>query len=307
MRRMALAFLASLAFAHEAPCDPGPGAAMAFADARAEAVPLYEGPPPDGRGNPGPEQWFGDDALSLAVRNVSVPTLRPVLPLPGQATGAGVIVVPGGALLVVSMGNEGMEVAKALASRGIAAFVLKYRTDPTPPDEAAFAKQLQQSLAEFTKAGGAGVLPGEAAALADAQQALRLVHARAEEYVVDPRRLGMLGFSAGAITARNAVLANAPDARPAFAGLLYGQMTARKPPPDAPPLFVALAADDPLFGRQGFGIVESWRKAERPVELHFYKTGGHGFGMKQQGTESDAWFGHFVQWMSAQGFTTSVR
>src|SRR5262245_32894504 len=214
--------VAALAVAQHAWCDPGPGAAMAYADARAEAVPLYEGPAPGGGSNPIPEQWFGDDATSLAVRNVSVPTLRPVLPLPAQATGAGVIIVPGGALLAVSMGNQGMEVAKALASRGIAAFVLKYRTERTPPELAAFAQLLQARRKELTKTGGVGRLPGEGAALADAQQAIRLVHARAQQWIVDPRRLGVLGFSAGAVAALALVLANAPDARPAFAGLVSG-------------------------------------------------------------------------------------
>jgi acetyl esterase/lipase len=306
-RRFVIAILIALCAGQPAISEPGPNAQEALRAARAGAIPLYDGAPPEGRLNNHPEQWYGNDAIALAVRNVSHPTLTPVLPPPGKATGAGVIVVPGGALLVLSMGNEGIEVAKALADRGIAAFVLKYRTEPTPPDQASFAKQLQLGLAEFLKTGGAGKLNGEEAALADAQQAFRMVRARAQEWRVDPARLGMVGFSAGAITVRNVVLANAPDARPGFAGLIYGQMTARTPPADAPPLFVALAADDPLFGNQGFALVESWRAAGRPAELHYYQTGDHGFGMKQQGKTSDAWFEQFVRWMDVRGLLRTSR
>jgi acetyl esterase/lipase len=193
-----------------------------------------------------------------------------------------------------------MEVAKALAARGIAAFVLKYRTVPTAPDAAEFAKEVQARQSVPLKTRAAGSLPGENVALLDAQAAIRLVRDRAKEWGLDPHRLGMVGFSAGAITVRNVLLANASDARPDFAGLIYGQMIARQPPPDAPPIFVALAADDPLFGEQGFGLVESWRAANRPVELHYYQTGGHGFGMNRQDKASDAWFDQFVRWVKTQ-------
>src|SRR5215471_14327596 len=281
--------------------EPGPGAADALAAVRNGAIPLYNGIPPAGPSNPNAEQWFGDSPPALSVRNVSIPTLRPVLPPPGKRTGAGVIVAPGGGLLVLAIGSEGMEVAKALAARGIAAFVLKYRVVPTAPDATEFAKEVQARQSVPLKTRAAGSLPGEDVALLDGQAAMRLVRARADEWGVDPHRLGMVGFSAGAITVRNVVLANAGDARPDFAGLIYGQMIARQPPPDAPPIFVALAADDPLFGEQGFGLVESWRAANRPVELHYYQTGGHGFGMNRQGKASDAWFDQFVSWVKAQG------
>ena len=301
MRLLFLALLAGLFIAQPAVSQPGPGATEAFMAAIDGAIPIYSGDPPAAPSNPNPEQWFGDNSMTLGVRNVSIPTVRPFLPSPGKTTGAGVIVVPGGALLFLSMGNEGMEVAKALAERGIAAFVLKYRTVPTALAEATFAKRMQAGLGELSKANSAGSLPGEDVALLDAQAAIRLVRAQAAEWRVDPRRLGMVGFSAGANTVRNVVLANAPDARPAFAGLIYGQMTARKPPPDAPPIFIAFAADDPLFGKQGFGLVESWRAADRSVELHYYQTGGHGFGMTRQGKTSDAWFDQFFRWMDARG------
>ena len=76
------------------------------------------------------------------------------------------------------------------------------------------------------------------------------------------------------------------DAKPAFLGEIYGSMAPVTVPADAPPLFVALAADDPLFGNSGFGLVESWRAAKRPVEFHLYEQGGHGFGMYKKPTTS---------------------
>ena len=70
---------------------------------------------------------------------------------------------------------------------------------------------------------------------------------------------------------------------------------------DAPPLFIAIAADDGLFAGSGFGLVESWRKAGRPVEFHFYERGGHGFGMYPKPTTSTGWFDAFTRWMAMHG------
>ena len=116
----------------------------------------------------------------------------------------------------------------------------------------------------------------------------------------------MIGFSAGAMLTMTTEYAM-PDARPAFLGDIYGPMGAVDVPKDAPPLFVALAADDPLFGGSGFGIVESWRKAGRPVEFHFYEQGGHGFGMYPKDTTSTGWFPAFVSWLRMHGYLASKR
>lgn len=264
------------------------------------ALPLHDAAPPV-PGAEGSEQWLGEDMVGLAVRNVTEPTLLPVLPPPGRGNGAGVIVVPGGGFVAVALGNEGVAVAERLAERGIAAFVLKYRTEPTPRDLPGFGLRVERGIRDFLATGSEGAFEGEEAALADAQRALRLVRERAGDWGVDPERLGFLGFSAGAMTALNAVLADAPGARPAFAGLIYGRMAAVTPPPAAPPVFVALAADDPLFGAAGFGLVESWRAAGAPVELHLFERGGHGFGMAPRGLTSDRWFDLFLGWLAMHG------
>jgi acetyl esterase/lipase len=95
-------------------------------------------------------------------------------------------------------------------------------------------------------------------------------------------------------------LKNAPDARPDFIAPIYGPTDAVEVPANAPPMFVARAADDPLIPL-GFGLVESWRKAGASVELHVYEHGGHGFGASQQGTTSDLWSEEFYTWLKDRG------
>lgn len=253
-------------------------------------------------GDPASDIWFGGNTVLFAVRNVTRPRLTPVLPDPEKATGAAVIVVPGGGNVLVAHGNEGVPVAQWLADRGIAAFILTYRTVPMPPGTVGFAANVAVASMEATLKGYDTPIPGEAEAQADLAAAIRLVRARARDWGLNPRRIGALGFSAGAIATLNTVLVNDPRSRPAFAGLIYGRMVAVTPPPDAPPVFVAVAADDLLFGRRGFGLVESWLAAGRSVELHYYARGGHGFGMRQQGKTSDAWIDQFHDWLRAEGF-----
>ncbi|MCY1555214.1 hypothetical protein D9M68_918520 [compost metagenome] len=77
-------------------------------------------------------------------------------------------------------------------------------------------------------------------------------------------------------------------------------------PADAPPLFVAIAADDGLFSDSGFGLVEGWRAARRPVEFHLYEQGGHGFGMYRKPTTSTGWFDAFASWMAMHGWLERV-
>ena len=71
---------------------------------------------------------------------------------------------------------------------------------------------------------------------------------------------------------------------------------------DAPPLFIALTADDPFFANNGFGLVDSWRAAKRPVEFHLFEQGGHGFGMYQKETTSTGWFDEFTRWLDMHGY-----
>ncbi len=228
---------------------------------------------------------------SLFARNVTVATLTPFLPDPAKASGAAVIVAPGGGFRTLSMNNEGWDVAKALADRGVAAFVLKYRLQQTPQDLAEFARP----------AAPPNLSAGLAPQIADARAAFALVRSRAKEWRVDPGRIGMIGFSAGAMLTMATAL-QGQDAKPAFIADIYGPLAPVKVPLDAPPLFVALAADDLLFGNGGFGLIDSWRAAKRPVEFHLYEQGGHGFGMYRKTTTSTGWFDDFARWLGMHGY-----
>lgn len=244
------------------------------------------------------ESWHSQYG-SMFARNVTVATLTPFLPDPAKATGVAVVVAPGGGFRTLSMENEGWDVAKALAKHGIAAFVLKYRLNQTPADMAGFEQSMREmfsSTAERPRMSPEQALANIAPQLADARAAFALIRRRAAEWHVDPARVGMVGFSAGAMLTMATTL-NGGDAKLAFAGDIYGPLAPATVPADAPPLFIALAADDPFFGNAGFGLIESWRAAKKPVEFHLYEQGGHGFGMYPKETTSTGWFDAFVRWI----------
>lgn len=241
----------------------------------------------------------------LTVRNVTLPTITPYLPDPAKATGAAVIVAPGGAFVTLAIKNEGSDVAQWLADNGVAAFVLKYRLRPTPADTRAYYElgQRFRRMAESRKPGDA--VPPEMRvsafqpAIDDGMAAVQLVRSRAAEFGIDPKRIGMVGFSAGAMNTLTVALANKPGAQPNFIGLIYGPMGTAQVPPNAPPLFAAVAADDRLISATGTQLLDDWRKAGAPVEFHLYQKGGHGFGMAKHGTTADLWPDEFLAWMRA--------
>src|SRR5579875_1599200 len=143
-----------------------------------------------------PEPW-----PHRVLRNVSVPTLEPFLPDPATATGTGVVIAPGGAHHILAVDHEGYEVARWLQQRGIAAFVLKYRVLPTPEDDDEYQRtknaefgRLESKLAEHWPV-----------VLSDGERAIEVVRERAAEWSV--RRIGIVGFSAGAHLAIGVALA----------------------------------------------------------------------------------------------------
>jgi acetyl esterase/lipase len=246
------------------------------------------------------EQWesFYDDET---VRNVTVPTLTPVLPDPAKMTGAAIIVAPGGGFMYLSMKQEGDRVARWLADHGIAAFVLKYRTRETPRDPSAFQADLNSMLGRA--AGPSHEVPETPAdAVEDAKAAIKLVRAKATAWHVDPTRIGFVGFSAGAILTLAVGLTEDAAARPNFIAPIYGPMDARSVPADAPPMFVALALDDPVMAQnRSLDLIQSWRTAGRPIEAHLYEHGGHGFGLRGYKPASALWIEEFYAWMADCG------
>ena len=263
------------------------------------AIEIGTGPLP---GATNPEAWHSQYGSKFA-RNVTVATLTPFLPDPASASGAAVVVAPGGGFRTLSMENEGWNVARALAKKGVAAFVLKYRLNQTPADMPGFEKSMREMFsgaAPPPRPDPAKAMAGLAPQIADARAAFALIRKRSAEWHVDPNRIGMIGFSAGAMLTMATTLAG-EDAKPAFIGIIYGPLAPVTVPAEAPPLFVALAADDPFFGNNGYWLIDCWKAAKRPVEFHLYEQGGHGFGMYQKETTSTGWFDAFVRWLGMHG------
>jgi len=270
-------------------------------------IPLY----PDSQGAAGAEiheSMRGEPR----VRNVTRPTLTVFLPEVAKATGAAAIVAPGGAFMMLSIESEGVQVAHWLNEHGIAAFVLKYRLNPTPADPAAFQAALQKLMASAAQSSNTRQeivkTAGAKEAMADGLEAVKEVRRRAREFQVDPHRIGILGFSAGAVVAMSVATRYDEQSRPDFAGAIYGALPGgQSVPKDAPPLFLAVSADDPLLAHDSAPVFDAWQSQHRSAELHIYHVGGHGFGMKTQGYSSDHWIDEFGWWMDSEGFLKVAR
>jgi len=272
-----------------ATCPEGIPEALPYADA---ALPLMEG---TGAGNE-IRECMGSN---LVLRNVEHPTLTPVLPAPDQRNGAAVIVAPGGGFEMLSMTEEGFAVAEWLAEHGISAFVLKYRLNPTPVTVEEWRRASAKRMNNLRGEGGdTPRLPIPPEAVADAAAAVRLVRRNAEQWGVDPERVGMIGFSAGAMTTIAAGDLEEAGARPDFIAPIYPPMWSRKVPAYAPPMFLAISLDDGLFtaGRP-LDYLNDWQSSGRPFEAHLYQSGGHGFGMEGNGAATALWAEEFHAWL----------
>lgn len=313
LKRLTLAGLAASAFLILA--------ASASAQTPSQVIPVWNGPPPA----PG-ETSQKEGSLDLTdtrftppnpdtlVWNVTQPTLAVFKPAAGKANGAAVIIAPGGGFRVLSYKNEGLRVAQWLADRGVTALVLKYRLHRMPDDPAEVRKGLDQMLAATTRSAGKpadGAAapapmprlefgPVELSAIADGQQAIKLVRSRAKEFGVDPQRIGIIGFSAGGAVSGGASVHAEPADRPNFVGIIYGGVPGAIPA-NVPPAFLAAAADDPLS--QGMpDLFARWRASGASAEMHIYAKGQHGFGTAKQGLPVDHWLDAFYAWLEQQGF-----
>ncbi|MFC3116204.1 alpha/beta hydrolase [Cellvibrio fontiphilus] len=263
------------------------------------AIPLNTG---GVENQPAQESWFRQWGDPMA-RNITKATLTPFLADPKKANGTSVIVAPGGGFMWLSMKNEGWEVAEALAARGINAFVLKYRLQPTADSLEAFETQMNQRFAEAGKP--ANERPARPQwdlknQLQDVEAAYDLINSRAKEWNVDMKKIGMMGFSAGAGLTMATTL-QSQKVKLAFIAPIYGGMNAVEVPKNAPPMFVAIAVDDFLFHGEA-GLIKSWYDAKIPVEFHLYQNGGHGFGLGNPDRTSNKWFDSFMYWLEVNGF-----
>ncbi len=228
------------------------------------------------------------------IRNVTCPALYPVLPRPGKANGKAVIVVPGGGYLFVSIEQEGFRVADALAAEGYTAFVLKYRTTPTPRDTAGYMAVLAQLFGNLGKSD----LPDNPPAVDDLAQAIDVVQSEAAPRNFDPQQIGVIGFSAGARTAIRLIEQKPQAQKAANVALIYPPMSRPVAGGPRPPLFLAIAVDDPLFAQGQLAMPQAWLNESAQMEFHLYSGGSHGFGMNRKGTTSDGWIDHYIAWMN---------
>lgn len=276
-----------------------PSGTVVQAPAEPSAIPLY------GEQNPGSQQsevWSSYEGIGLAVRNVTYPTLTPVLPAKGKANGAAVIVMPGGGFMMLAMEHEGWKAANALAEKGITAFVLKYRVLPTPVDQAKAGEHMADVIKSASRTEGKMPAMQAPDATADGAASINLVRSRAAEWNIDPERIGVIGFSAGAMNSLNVVLDGPRDSQPRFVGYIYGPQGDVTVPADAPPMFDAISMNDMFFSPAGLYLANAWIRAGRKIEIHAYQDAPHGFGVGIPGTTTANVIGQFVAWLEMQGF-----
>lgn len=267
--------------------------------AQPKVIPLYKG------AAPGSEHWnwkegetVNNPTQTRIAYNVVNPTLTVFTPDPAMRNGCAVIVSPGGGLQVLLVEKEGEQVAKALTQKGITVFLLKYRLARLISDDP--WKEMMTNLRDTTKRMVRGAV--RPLAIEDLKTAITYVKQQAATYGVDEKRVGLLGFSAGAGLSANFVFDFTPAVRPAFAGFIYSAINmAGKPalPANPPPVFIAAATDDTM-ARPSYSVdlYNHWIRSGYPAELHLYGKGGHGL----HGYPANTWIARFTDWLQAMGF-----
>jgi acetyl esterase/lipase len=264
-------------------------------------VPVWPDKAPGETGEIGEEKWAPAKPKALAQKlltNVSKPTLTVYRPARDKDTGTAVVICPGGGYNILAMDLEGEEVAQWLNSVGVTAIILKYRV-PRRKDV------VQHQLP-----------------LADAQRAVSVVRSRAKEWGLDPKRLGILGFSAGGHLAAAAATNYARRSyepidgvdtvlcRPDFVVLVYpaylmGKNGALNPEirvnARTPPTFLVHAGDDPVSPENSVAMYRALQRNKVPAELHLYAGGGHGFGLRPSAQPCSHWPLRCEEWLRGRG------
>jgi acetyl esterase/lipase len=281
-------------------------ASPAGAADKALVLDVWPGKPPGETAQIGEEKILEDKPSKRPVKrltNVSKPTITVFRPAPDKDTGAAVVICPGGGYHILAWDLEGEEVAAWLNSIGVTGIVLKYRVPrrPNQPKDKPPIGPLQ-----------------------DAQRALSLVRSKAEEWKLDPKRIGILGFSAGGHLAAAASTnfdkraydpvdqIDETNCRPDFAVLVYpAYLVADKKNelnPDirvrkeCPPTFFAHAGNDGVKAENSVLMYLALKRAGVPAELHVYASGGHGFGLRPSSEPCSTWPGSCAGWLKKQGF-----
>jgi acetyl esterase/lipase len=274
---------------------------VAMAHAQKE-IPLYKGTAP------GSENWTWAEGINnnnslkvMTVYNVVSPALTVFAPDPKLANGTAIIIAPGGGFHFLAIDHEGNDAAKQLVKKGITVFVLKYRLVHVLSNNP-FDDMLN---AEDKKAWDDESLPIIPLAIEDGRQAIAYVRTHATEYKIDTNKIGIMGFSAGGMVAAATAFNYTANNRPDFVAPIYGDMPESIQStvlPDAPPLFLACAQDDEFnFAPHAIRMYNKWYAAKRPVEMHLFTTGGHGFGTGNPNNTTYNWIDKFVDWMRTEG------
>ncbi len=289
----------------------------ANAYAQQPVINLYSGVAPGSENAKQKEASFVNPDKQTRIRNVTQPTLTAYLPEKSNANGTAIIIAPGGGFMHLAMEKEGVDLARWLQVKGVAAFVLKYRLMDSGTEEeyrnraAEMARNTASSSAPAAAPAAPPVLnPAQQKALefavADGAQAVKIVRERAAEWGIAPDRIGLMGFSAGGMLTMGVVMKNDAESRPNFAAPIYGGNTSNiAVAKDAPPLFIAAAQDDPVASVSSAQLYLAWKTAGRIADLHLYSQGGHGFGMTKRGLPVDSWVDRFDEWLNVQGLLKS--
>ncbi len=279
-----------------------------------QVIPLYSG------SAPGSESWTHQEKTDtlrgpnnyIFVSNVVNPSL--IVYRPEKPNGMAMIVCPGGAFRALSIQSEGTDVARWLNTKGITAFVLKYRL--VPGHIASREQAMEDIRTQNSRRIDSLNAPYVPLAVADGREAVKYVRTHAAEWGLHPNRIGIMGFSAGgtvaasvALTPQSSILTPqssplTPQSmfRPDFAAPIYaycGAIEGNQVPADAPPLFLAFSQDD-FISDGNPALYQKWKAAGRPAEMHVYPDGGHGYGIRKQGKASDGWENRLAEWLNYQ-------
>jgi acetyl esterase/lipase len=272
--------------------------------ARAEEPPvikLWPGKAPGETKDMGPEQVLMPKAGQSEVKrltNVSEPTITVYSPPKDKNTHTAVVVAPGGGYSILAIEHEGAEVCEWLNKLGVTAVLLKYRVPK---------REMQ--------------MPDNLAALQDAQRAISVVRSKAAEFGIDPKKIGMLGFSAGGNLTAYTSLAekryyepldktDEASCAPNYALLIYPAYLvdtggALKPEykvtKESPPMFFAHSSDDVVSSENSVALYSALKKNRVPAEMHLYASGGHGWGMTKVPHPCASWPDRAGEWMKARG------
>jgi len=249
----------------------------------------------------GEKSTYSDQWQTELISNVSTPTLQIFRPASSLNTGTSVVIAPGGGLRVLSINSEGVDVAKWLNTKGITAFVLKYRLLPENDGVLPNETQDNQNASSAMTKKVAKVLE---LATSDGLNAMSYVRSNAKALGIDPNKIGFMGFSAGGAVTMGVTFNYTKTNRPDFIVPVYPWMAVLgtySVPKSAPPMLIICASDDQYdLAHESIDLYSAWSKSGKSAALHMYSKGGHGFGMKTQDLPSDNWISRFYEWSLAE-------